>query len=251
MADPLIPIQTIKYKQYVKETLVEALRAVFASHPDQILANTKVDIDFPMTEAQYPAVIVRFFERTIQNAGVAHTEFLPELDPNTGDPTGAYIKFKHYLYNGDIEFAIYALSSYDRDLVADSLVQTLTMGDLEAYTDQFLNRVYEANPVSDPGSLDHFINLNTDKIMGFGETQQMAPWGPEDVMVYQTSYRVGISGEFYSRTPPNTVHGVVDRVEAYPYMPVDGEGVPNPNWSGPDGIQGTGDDQPDPAPWQG
>lgn len=250
MSEPLIPIETIQYKVYVKTTLVEALRLVFAAHPDDILKNTKVDIDFPMTEAEYPAIIVRFYERSIKNAGVGHFEMLPELDVN-GDPTGFYYKYEHRLYNGDIEFAIYALSSYDRDLLADALVQTLTMADLEAYTNQFLDRVYQANPVSVPVSKDHYINLNTDEIMGFGETQQIAPWNPEDVMVYQTSYRIPIFGEFYSLTPTTTKYGMIEKVETYPYMPVNNESVPNPKWSGPDGIQGTGDDQTDPAPWQG
>jgi hypothetical protein len=249
MAEPLIPVQTIRYKQYVKEALLEALRAVFASHPDTILRRTSVDIDFPMDEALYPAVVVRFYERSIRNAGIGHSEFLPEIDPDTGDPTGLYIKYKHYLYSGDIEFAIYALSSLDRDLVADTVVQVLTMGDLEPYSDQFLNRIYQADAVQEPSSVDHMINLNTDEIMGFGETQDLAPWGAEDVMIYSTSYRIGIFGEFYSRTPPNTIYGVVEKVETYPYMPAAGETQPNPNWSGPDGIQGTGDDLPDPAPW--
>jgi hypothetical protein len=37
---------------------------------------------------------------------------------------GAFQKHKHMLYQGDIEFAIYALSSYDRDLISDAIVQT-------------------------------------------------------------------------------------------------------------------------------
>lgn len=246
MAEPRIPIQTIQYKTYVKTTLVEALWSVFAAHPDTILRKTKVTIDFPMDEAAYPAIVVRFYEREIKNAGIAHSEWVEQDNaPRT------YVEYKHFLYNGSIEFAVYALSSYDRDIISDSLVQTLTMGDMESYTTPFLTRIYEPGVIAEPVSANHFININTDQIQGFGETQQIAPWLPEDVMVYQTSYRVGISGEFLSRTPP-TVNpvGLVERVEQYPYSEAAGESVPDPNWSGPDDQQGTSDDLPDPALWE-
>lgn len=288
MTGPLIPVQTVLYKTWVKETLVEALKAVFADHPDSYLARANVTVDFPTEEVHYPAVLVRFYERQINNAGVAHFEMLKDVQPPLVDPlptTGVadqvvqlstthiyygwdvgtnawvalagyapnkaserYVRYKHYLYQGDIEFAVYTLSSYDRDLISDSLVQTIGMGDLEVYSDLFLERIYDADTTIYPYALEHFITINTDVIQGFGETQQIAPWSPEDVMVYQTSYRVGIHGEFYSRTPVDSFTKV-QRVEQYPYYPPDGEPVPDPDWSGPDNIQGTGDDEPDPAPW--
>lgn len=245
MAEPIIPIQTIRYKTYVKEALVEALRAAFIGHPDELLAGTQIGIDFPLTENDYPMIVVRFYERQIKNAGVAHQEWF-----QTTENSGRFVRFKHYLYNGDIEFAIYALSSYDRDLIADTVVQILTMGDIETYTNAFLNRIYAPDPVTEPTSLEHFINLNTDQIMGFGETQTPAAWQAEDVMVYQTAYRIGIFGEFYSRTPePQPDYGLVERVDQFPYM--DGDPVPDPGWRGPDGEYGTADDQEDPNPWQG
>jgi hypothetical protein len=241
-----IPSYNIRYKTYIKEALVEALRAVFAGHPDEILRTTKVDIDYAFTEAQYPAVIVRFYERSINNAGVGHEE----LFENPNDP-GKYIRYKHYLYSGDIEFAVYALSSVDRDLLSDSLVQTLAMGDLTAYTNAFLQRIYAPDAVTEPASVDHMINLNTDQIQGFGETQAVAPWQPEDVMVYQTSYRIAIHGEFYSLTPTgNEGYGLIERVDQFPYNSDAGEPVPNPPWAGPDGLYQTPDDVPDPGEWE-
>lgn len=241
-----IPIHTIKYKTYVKEALVEALREVFADHPDEILRTTNVNIDFPLTEAEYPAIIIRFYERDIHNAGVGHYEFFE--DENN---PGRWIRYKHYLYNGDIEFAIYGLSSLDRDLLADSIVQTLAMGDLSDYTNKFLTRIYSPDATAEPTSVDHAINLNTDQIQGFGETQMLAPWQPEDVMVYQTSYRVGIHGEIYSLTPETDAanYGLIERVDQFPYNPDAGEVVPDPPYAGPDGEYGTVDDVPDDGEW--
>ena len=318
MPEPVLPIQTIRYKTYIKEALVEALRASWATHPDTFLQNTSIGLDSPMTEADYPHVVVRFYGRSVRNAGVAHHEWLPIPDSNPE----RYHKYKHYFYNGDIEFSVYALSSLDRDLIADSIVQTLTMGDLEAYTNAFLNRIYDPNPLTDPAAINHVINLNTDEVQEFGETEQPAPWLPEDVLIYQTAHRIAVFGQFYSRTPTAGDYGVVERVDQFPYIdgpelqsapvtlvgttpvtiPVpdyttfievesvrnaadatvytttdyavvddtiartvastipDGATVnliyyidpkPFPPWPGPDGEYGTGDDQADPALWEG
>lgn len=245
MAEPLQPIQVVRYKTYLKESIIEALKPVFTSHADNLLRDTKITVEFPFTEAHFPSIVVRFYEREIKNAGIAHQEFFE--DPNSA---GRYIRYRHVLYNGDIEFAVYALSSLERDIISDSLVQILTMGDVESYTNQFLNRIYLPNPNSEPASVDHMINLNTDHISGFGETQAPAPWDPEDVFVYQTAYRIPVFGEFYSRTPAQTNYGIIERVDTFPYMGDLGESVPDPPWPGPDKQYGTGDDLPDPAPWE-
>jgi hypothetical protein len=245
MTEPRKKVQTLRYKTYVKEAIVEGLRAVFATHPDAILREkTKVNVDFSFEKTEFPAVIVRFYERSIVNAGIGHFELLE--DPNN---PGAFQKHKHMLYQGDIEFAIYALSSYDRDLISDAIVQIIMMADLEPYSELFYDRIYNQDPAQDAQSLLHFLNINSDQVAGFGETQQPAPWQPEDVYMYQSAYRVGIHGEFYSRVIPYQSFGLVEKVEMYPYMPAADETEPNPDWAGPDEVHGTADDQPDPAPW--
>lgn len=252
MAEPLQLVQTIRYKSYLKEALTEALRSVFAGHADALFRDTKVTIETPFTEAHYPAIVIRFYERQIKNAGIAHEEFFP--DPNyTGDTPAEtrYIRYRHNFYSGDVEFAIYALSSYDRDLLSDSLVQILTMADIESYTNQFLARIYHPNLTTDPYAQEHMVNINTDVLSGFGETQAPAPWQPEDVLVYQTAYRIGVFGEFYSRTPAVNNYGLLEKIDIFPYMPAAGEVQPDPDHPGPDGVYNTGDDIPDPAAWEG
>jgi hypothetical protein len=76
MADPRWPVYTVRYKTYLKEAIVEALQNAFVGHPDDLLRSTEVVIEFPMTEAEYPAVVVRFYGRSVNQAGVAHHEFL-------------------------------------------------------------------------------------------------------------------------------------------------------------------------------
>lgn len=213
--EPLLQEQTIRYKTYLKRSLVEAFSTVFKNHPDPLIRqHTKIDVDLPMVRSSYPSVVVRFYERQIKNTGVGHMETLQ-------NPSGAYQKYKHYMYTGDLEFAIYALSSYDRDLLSDSLVQAIAMSDIEWYTNYFYNRIYES---TDFDSYSHFININTDQVSGFGETQVNAPWMAEDTLIYQSSYRVGAMGEFYNRML-NTEYNLVENIPLYPYTGVDMSGT--------------------------
>lgn len=217
--------KTIPYKTYIKESVVQALRNVFNAHVDDLLRRTHVTIEYPNEQAAYPAIIVRFFERDIHNAGIGHYEIIPV--------NGNDFRFKHYFYTGDIEFAIHALSSYDRDLIADSLVQTLGMGDLTEYTNRFFTKIYDDDPQEVPAAEYNYINLNTDVISGFGETQAPAAWLAEDTLVYQTSYRIGIAGEFYSLPPDDTgAVGYVEEVDQYPYIE-DIEDIPTGNEADP------------------
>jgi hypothetical protein len=153
-----LPQRSIQYKTFVKATLKAAMEDAFKNHPDQELQRTKVTVEYPRTRAGYPVVIVRFFERDISNAGVGHQEWL------TND-AGQTFKFEHSFYQGDIEFAIYALSSYDRDLIADTVTQILRFGDLEGWTNRFLTQVYLDDPTAHNNVV--VMSLNTDTIQGF------------------------------------------------------------------------------------
>src|SRR3954466_1146318 len=151
---PILPEKTIPYKTYIKTSLVEALREVFTHHPDARLktrtdaqgnrVGTKVSIEYPTSQTQYPSVIIRFFERSIENMGVGHIEYL------FTDTTHSYVwPFRHYRYTGDIEFGIYALTSLDRDLISDALIQALAMPDTSNYTEAFWNRIYASEITTD------------------------------------------------------------------------------------------------------
>lgn len=205
-----LPEKTIKYKTYIKTALVESLKPVFNEHIDPKLRETKVVIDMPKERQSFPALVIRLYENEIFNAGVGHEEAITDVNDKIW-------KFKHYFYKGNIEFMIYALSSLDRDLIADTIVQTIAMGDLADYTNNFFERIYPADSDAFPDSIGHFININSDKIQGLNETSTPVPWGAENDLSYSTSYRVDIWGEFYS-LPPNTSYEYVSKVFLYPYI---------------------------------
>lgn len=215
----ILPERTVPYLTYIKRSLVQSFRLVFDQHVDPILKNSNVTLDNPFTKADYPCLVIRFFERQIRNFGLGHVEYL------TRDGGVSFQRFKHYYYDGDVEYMIYGLSSYDRDLIADTLVQTIAMGDLSGYTSNFINRLYYPDPTQYPDSLMNYININTDIITGGGETQVPIPWLAEDNFVYQRSYRTQAYGEFYSIPPVNNI-AKVSKVIFYPYIP-GVEAVPN------------------------
>jgi hypothetical protein len=302
------PERTIQYKTFVKQTMGRALHDVFQNHPDKLLASTRVSVEYPREQVDYPTVIIRFFERDISNAGIANEEQLVTVGQTKGSsvveivanggaqitwgsvegatryrvwraqdgpftqyiettqtrfiddglrnwvtdadfptvnsapfdnpqdpeiiasPGGALVgdwrycitalapsqvwKYQHYLYTGDIEFAVYALSSVDRDLISDTVVQTLAMGTLEDYTNRFFAKVYGDNQAINNA---HVLNFNSDLIQGFGENQANVSWGEEDSMVYTTAYRVKVLGEFYS-LPPEIPYELVEKIFFYPYI---------------------------------
>jgi hypothetical protein len=207
-----LPQQTIKYKTYIKTAIVEGLRPVFENHKDNKLQSTKVGISMPRERQSFPAVVVQLYENEVYNAGVGHYETF--IDPE--DSTNTF-KLKHYMYKGDIEFMIYALSSLDRDLIADTIVQTIGMGDLANYTNNFFNRIYPKNSDSVPDSVNHFINVNSDRINPTNEAETEVPWGAEDDLIYTTSYRVSVWGEFYS-LPEEVSYHFITQVLQYPYI---------------------------------
>jgi hypothetical protein len=222
--------QTLQYKTFLKRAIAEALTNAFRSHPDPSLAKTKVDIEYATDRADFPNIIIKFYERDIKNAGVGHEEWGPSpSDPNfpNGPTFTSWVKYFHRIYHGDIEFEINALSSLDRDKVVDALIEIL-MGEVSRGGETFLERIYFSIGNS-PYSQFHFITLNTDSISGQGEREENAPWLTEDVLSYVVAYRMEVLGEFYSKTPsfPGGT-GLVTEVDIYPWDVTDPEHTPPP-----------------------
>jgi hypothetical protein len=110
------------------------------------------------------------------------------------------------------------MSSVDRDVVRDALVEILAMWQVSAGGQALTNRLFWSNETT-PYGLWHYAVLNFDLITGYGEQATIAPWIPEDTMVYEVSYRVPIFGEFYSMTPAVlSPTGFITEVDVYPWI---------------------------------
>ena len=201
--------QTLQYKTFLKRTMVEALQDGFSEYEDPTLKKTKIGIDYTTDRADFPSIVVKFYGKTLKNAGVGHIEWI-----NTEKEPGVYTAYHHTMYQGDISFEVYGLSSLDRDVVTDAIVEVVQM-------------IYDTIGKS-PYSESHFITVNTDLLSEYGETQTIAPWIPEDTFVYQCEYRVPIFGEFYSKTPNIPGTSLVGEVDIYPWDETDTAVTPDP-----------------------
>lgn len=224
-----LPQKTIAYKTYLKTALVNAIKVVYDNHPDEQIrtkydssgnriGGTFVTIEFPTDERDYPTLLVRYIERSVENAGVGHLEYIE--NPTT---KGVDV-YKHTFYRGVAQFDIFALSSLDRDLVSDSLVQILRLPEMETYTNQFFNEIFNTE-IANPNL--NYININTDNITGTGDSTAPQPWLSENQLVYQTGYRADIFGEFYSLPQNNAPIGYIEHVNVYPYISELGQTVPS------------------------
>lgn len=237
---PYVQETTLQYSTFIKRAVVEALRDAFTGHPSQLVAGTDIGIDYPQTEASFPSIVVKFYEREMPNAGVGHYEMLPNpADPGYPNNVTTYIKYYHRMYKGDISFDIYTLSALDRDVVRDALIEVLAMQDVTNAGTNFVNRLYyDLN--STPYGAWHYPVLNLDLITGYGEQESTPGWSPEDKLLYQVTYRVPIFGEFYSNTPaePQGLSTLAE-VDVYPWIPgTDAEPTNPPQGGDPNSVSG-------------
>lgn len=237
---PYVRQYTLQYSTFIKRALVEALRDAYSNHPSKTVANSNVNVDLPQTEAAFPATVIKFFERTMPNAGVGHFEMLPNpADPGYPDNVTTYIKYYHRMYKGDISFDIYALSAPDRDIMRDALVEVLAMQDTTAGGNAFINRLYYDMADTPYGSW-HYPVLNLDLITGYGEQESKPGWAPEDRLIYEVTYRVPIFGEFYSNTPAAPQgESLLSEVDVYPWIPdIDAAPTNPPQGGDPNSVSG-------------
>lgn len=219
---PPYPLQrTIRYKTYLKQAVVEALTAVFEAHPDPLLVNTKVRLQSSFEEVDYPTIVVGFQESEIHDAGIGHYE---RHQQGVGGPW--YKQYRKHYY-GSLTLTISALSTLDRDLISDALVETVMMSPIRAYTNFFLTRIYDPEefesmknmPLGSIGDAHYYnlLNLTTQKLSPIGDSAVPAPWGPEDVLVYQSGYSMATFGEVIS-LPPTILYTLISEVRQYPYV---------------------------------
>lgn len=66
---------TLQYKTFLKRTFVEALQNAFVLYEDETLAKTKIGTNYAMDEADFPNIVVKFYEQSVKNMGVGHAEW--------------------------------------------------------------------------------------------------------------------------------------------------------------------------------
>jgi hypothetical protein len=233
---------TLQYSLFLKRAIVEALQAGFAGYTgndpaSKTIAQARVAVDFDERRWALPGVIVKFNDSNVNNIGLGHQEWLDSPQDNDPDNPTLFIKYYQRLYNGEVVFDVWGQSSVDRDIVRDALIEILGMADVTDEGNDFLNRFYN-DQSNTPYGVWNYPVLITNIINGLGESTELAPWQPEDTLVYKVSYSIPIIGEFYSKTPvlPSGT-GFVQEVDVYPWVvgidptPQENPDTPdNPDW---------------------
>ena len=72
--------QTLQYRTFLKRTITEALQNAFGFYEDPTLLKVKIGPDYQTTRANFPSIVVKFYEQQLKNAGVGHKEWGPETN---------------------------------------------------------------------------------------------------------------------------------------------------------------------------
>lgn len=184
--------------------LIEAVkRAVTAALRNSITKTTlatknndsevTVNLEYPLTEEQYPGIWVQFSVTDLKRAGLAHELWIQDEELN-------WMPMQEWMFNGRVTLTVVALSNKERDRISDSLITMfafsrtpdLIIRDPTKDTKQyrtFLTYLDESPYVS--------LTVNTDALAFGGQQAQMGllPW-QTDVLVYEDTYMFDLLGQF-------------------------------------------------------
>lgn len=213
MSVPLRITGVVNYRRFVVDTIISALRSVFDTdyNRERMFQGLRVVDKFPLSKTDYPAIVVEFVDRRVSNAGVGHEEWFPDI-------TGVLRKWHHSRFEGSINLDIHARSTTDRDLLSDALVEILRFGRLDQQLLKFFLGVYPGAYYGATGVLflTNQLIINTDEVDGRGNSATLAPWAPEDTLIFSTGYTLETHGGFYN-APLTDVYTYVQSLQLFPY----------------------------------
>jgi hypothetical protein len=194
-------------------TLVEAIQAVFnEDYPEAQFQNLHLTLDFPTEPQEYPAILVSPNITRVYNAGLGHVEYFR-------DPEGNLRKWMHRGFEGSLDITLMTLnSSLDRDVLADSFLEMISFGKMDAQLNEFYWRVY-GNPIDEyDQALARFqLGIGTDDISGGGNSTGPTPWQSEDDLVFSKRFSMPIMGGFYNAIS-ESLNAYVRRIDMYAYI---------------------------------
>lgn len=212
MSERTTALTVASHRRFVLSTVVTALRDAFGATYDRDpqLVNLKVTTQYPLEAIDYPCIVVEYDNQVVENAGVGHEEWF-------NDSKNILRKWHHSRFEGTMNFEIMGLTPVDRDIMADALTEVIRFGRLDEFLLPFFSTLYGL-PTDPVALLFNQIMFNSDQVHSSGNTASLAPWSPEDLMVYQTSLTSQVHGGYYNVNPQDT-YGYVTRAILLPYNP--------------------------------
>lgn len=184
-----------------KKLIIRALRATFTSmYPNSKLANLSdnIDLEYPYLEEQYPGIWVRFSLHKLQASG---------LDPTQ---RGESEIFSVWYFEGTFSLMIMALSSKERDLISDGLIEAFA----------FASQMPSVSPLYATLQSSDLINmtLQSDILTPGGQTETVGvPWD-DDKLAYEDRYSFEVVGQVRSRVQQGVVFTNLSEIQTYPTL---------------------------------
>jgi hypothetical protein len=188
--------------------IIPALRKVFGGDYDrdpQLKGRgqgLKITQQYPFEKGDYPCIVVQYQPQVVDNAGVGHYEIFP-------DQNGVLRQWNHNRFEGTLQLELHALSTVDRDIISDALVELIRFGRLDEVLNVFFETIYPKT--TRPGDFfplpeDDYIALtqlmlNSDQVMSAGDGAQVPTWGAEDQLVYTATHTLELHGGYYNTLP--------------------------------------------------
>lgn len=184
-----------------KKLIIRALRATFtALYPNTKMASMNIDMEYPYLTEHYPGIWVRFSPHKLQASG---------LDPVQQDDGGTEI-FSVWYFEGTFSFTIIALTSKERDLISDGII--------EAYA--FASQMPSASPFYAAIQSSDLINmsLQQDILTPGGQSETIGtPWD-DDKIAYEDRYSFEVVGQVRSRVQPGVSFTNLSEIQVYPTL---------------------------------
>lgn len=174
----------------VKRGVITAFRS--AINKSSIVSESDrvhVDMEYPNDKANYPAIWVQFSLSKLVTSGIG----MLQRDPESGD------LMQQMRYEGRVTLTLVALTSLERDRLADEMVSILSFsripstnlftenGFVESYST--LYEEFDRNPFLS-------MSINSDMPRPGGQSVTVGtPWDP-DQLAYEDSYSFEVVGEF-------------------------------------------------------
>lgn len=170
------------YLRVIKTTAVQAIQQSFTSRypePDPAGGAKKpfVSIEYPVEEAQYPAVWVDFETSELRTVGIAYTQ--------TDAQHNAYARWR---FAGHATFTIVAMSSNEGDMIYDQLISMTAFAAQSEFPSVFRQTVEAAPLVASVWSYDSVEARPSAAAPG-------TPWGTMEV-IYERGFALQVIGEF-------------------------------------------------------
>lgn len=204
------------YVTEMKTILVMGMKDLFdAAYDDARFRELFVTLEFPNKKTEYPSIWVDFEPaRDLQTAGINHIEF------TSPDGAGAVHPVKRWRFAGNAVFTIASLSSLERDTLYDAIVRDFSFE--TATGGGQLRRHIQDNALL-------AVDVEWDRIATTGTSASSGtPWGTDDV-IYETTIRMQLQGEFISSVTDGTLLPITS-VVTYQWDDTETDPVPSGVW---------------------